>query len=96
VAYDIFDAVLGMSEAFGVDLGVDNHPLLAINAAGIRRVEFYQPATVMIEGMLWDNLMFEGSQQVVPEPLTVVLMGTGLAGLAVVRRRRGMKVVDAG
>jgi hypothetical protein len=95
VAFDIFNAVLGMSEAFGVGLGVDNHPLLSINAAGIRRVEFYQPESVMIEGMLWDNLVFEARQTVVPEPVTMVLMATGLAGLAVVRRRRGLTAVDA-
>jgi hypothetical protein len=31
---------------------------------------------------------FEPGQQVVPEPMTVILLGTGLAGLGAVRRRR--------
>ena len=39
-------------------------------------------------GMLMDNLVLD-APNAVPEPGTLALLGLGLAGMAVVRRRRG-------
>lgn len=85
-AFDSFGNLLGFAQAFGTDLGVDNHPLLTILASNIRSVRFYQPADVTTEGMLWDNLTFN-SANVVPEPSTYALMATGLIGVVGVARR---------
>jgi hypothetical protein len=38
--------------------------------------------------MALDNLQFSAAQTTVPEPLSMVLMGTGLAGVGALRRRR--------
>ena len=88
-AFDTFGNLLGFSEAFGIDVGATNHPLLTIMAGGISSVRFYQPASVMTEGMLWDNLTFNSaSASVVPEPSAYALMATGLVGLVGLARRR--------
>jgi hypothetical protein len=41
-----------------------------------------------VNGYFGANFMLDGDQQVVPEPMTMALLGTGLLGLGVVRRRR--------
>ncbi len=50
-------------------------------------MNLYQPLdpspTQTPDGLLWDNLSF-----VVPEPSTALLLASGLAALAVERRRR--------
>ncbi|MFW8602570.1 PEP-CTERM sorting domain-containing protein [Desulfobacterota bacterium M19] len=46
----------------------------------------------MWSGGSFDNLTYtSNSSAPVPEPATMLLMGTGLAGLAGLRRRRGGK-----
>lgn len=90
---DAYDALVGgalvaFDQAFGIDLGVDNHPLLSVAGAGIRRLEFYQPASVSGEGLLFDNLTFTTSVAAVPEPATVALLAGGLAVIGIGARRR--------
>lgn len=95
---DAYDALVGgvlvdFDEAFGTSDGVTNHPLLSVSGAGIRRLVFYQPASVSGEGLLFDNLTFTTAvQSTVPEPGSLALVGGGalLLGLGVRgRARRG-------
>jgi hypothetical protein len=89
-ALDIGGNLLGASEVIGPDeLGISNHPLLNVNAVGIRSVRFFQPRSVASEGMLWDNLSFSAlPSTVVPEPSSYVLMATGLVVMGFTARRR--------
>jgi hypothetical protein len=59
-AYDsvVGGNLLGFSEALGVGYGVENHPLLSLSAAGIRRIELFQPNSQLLEGLLFDNLFY--------------------------------------
>ena len=87
---DAYDAVIGgnlvdFDEAFGLNSGVTNHPLLSVSGAGIRRLEFYQPRSVTVEGLLFDNL----TVRAVPEPSSLAMCGLGsLLVLTSLRRRR--------
>jgi opacity protein-like surface antigen len=89
-AYDAGGVLVGAQEFFGIDLGVNNHPLFSVSRAqgDIRQLRFFQPATTLIsEGMLWDNMSFTAANTTVPEPGTYALVAGGLIALAVVRRR---------
>jgi hypothetical protein len=86
---DAYDAVVGgnliaSDQAFGVDVGANNHPLLVTSVAPIRRVHMYQPQNVTLEGLLFDNMSF----RVIPEPSTLLSGMLALCGLAGARRRR--------
>jgi PEP-CTERM motif len=90
-----FDALVGgnllaTADFFGVGAGVGTFSTLSVSAAGIRRIELYQPLNVMGagDGLIWDNLTFE--TQAVPEPTTSALLGLGLLATAARRRRRGV------
>lgn len=93
---DVYDALTGgnllnFAEAFGVDAGVDNHPLLVTAATStIFRAELYQPSQTSGEGMLWDIMNFTPANGNVPVPApgTIVLFGLGLAALGFSSRRR--------
>jgi len=90
---DAYDAAVGgnlidFDEAFGIGVGVDNHPLLVSSASPIWRIELYQPLDVTTEGLLFDNMAFEPAQTQLPEPVSLALLGLGLAGLAFARRRK--------
>ena len=88
---DAYDAAVGgalidFDEAFGVSAGTSNHPLLVTSGTPIWRVHMYQPQSVEIEGLLFDNMSFLP----VPEPTTLLLLATALAlTLGSARKRRG-------
>ena len=70
---------------FGVGLGIgDFHDLLA-SAVGILRFEIYQPQNIGSDGVLFEDLTFDAGQPI-PEPGTLLLLGSGI--LAFARRRR--------
>ena len=95
---DAYNALVGGSlvafqEMFGISQGIDNHPLLSVAGAGIRRLEFYQPATALGEGLLFDNLTFTVAavQTTVPEPGSLALVASGVLVLVTVRARRARR-----
>jgi hypothetical protein len=90
-AYDalVGGSIVGSNQAFGVGAGTDNHPLLQVSGVGIRRIELYQPASVQVEGLLFDNLTFTaGTQSTVPEPGSLALVATGVLAVCGWRVRR--------
>ena len=63
--------------------------LLSLSGSNMVSVEFWSPN---IANDVWDNLTFVA--QPVPVPATILLLGTGLAGLAVTRIRRRKKAMS--
>lgn len=79
-AYDISGVLLQTFTGASND-----EPLLSFNVMGIHRVEFSESGD--LEGI--DDLTFETPRAgAVPEPATMLLLGTGLAGVVTKVRRR--------
>ncbi len=89
-AFDGGGAMLGFFQYIGVGSGYHNVTSLGFSAAGIRRVDLFQPiagATSAGEGLVFDNLRFVVAAPV-PEPATAALWLAGLAAMGWVGRRR--------
>lgn len=90
-AFDGGGALLGFFQYIGIGSGGQNVSSLGVNAAGIRRIDLFQPIqspTGAGEGLVFDNLRFVIASPV-PEPATSALVLAGLAavGWASARRR---------
>lgn len=95
--YDALDALVGSSAVLALDK-VSNSPawqFLSAGLTGITRLEIAatQDLNVYPNGEAWwamDDLTYSRSSDnnVVPEPSTYLLLGSGIAGLAMWRRKR--------
>jgi hypothetical protein len=95
--FDAYDAQTGgnlvaQTSMFGTSVGVGNFQTMTLTGSGIHRVEMYQPLAPVGDGIVLDNLSFT-PENVVPEPATVILLASGLAGIAGAAFRRRKKVI---
>lgn len=81
-AYDaeVGGHLLDFAEAFGTGFGNNQFFTLAVNAAAIKRVTFFQITNLSIEGIVVEDLQFSNLVPV-PVPASAVLMSIGLVGL---------------
>jgi len=90
IRLDAFDstsggALVATDQFIGSGVGIGVFSTISVSAPTIVRVEFYQPQSVTVDGVLFDDLNFQQA----PEPSSLIVMGMGLMALAKVLRRKG-------
>lgn len=93
IRIDAYDAAVGGNlidfESFiGSGGGVGTIHTLSVAAAGIGRVEFYQPLSGAGDGVVWDDFTFDAASSEISEPAAIAVLGFGLLGLGYARRKR--------
>ena len=86
-AFDSANNLLAFNEFFGGGVGVGTFADISVTATGIARFAVYQPAVGGGDGVLFDNLSFDGVGAV-PEPATWLFMLVGMAGIGFTMRRK--------
>ncbi len=91
-AFDASNVLIASNNFFGPGAGVGTFADLSVTAAGIKSFTLYQPASGAGDGVLFDNLSFDVGA--VPEPATwmMMLMGFGVIGAAMRRKRHNVRV----
>ena len=95
VRIDAFDAannLLAFNEFFGAGAGVGTFADISVTANGIARFAVYQPAVGSGDGVIFDNLSFDGVGAV-PEPATWMFMLLGMAGIGYSMRRKDQQTL---
>ena len=83
-----FDYVSGLTDDQTGFTGVDHYALTGFDLSALSAIGVTSFTSHFTMGCGNDNLMGSGATAPVPEPATMLLFGTGLAGLAGMRRKK--------